>query len=90
MRSAPIPQPPHPGISSAATELRHAVLLTRHRLRGVLEERTRVQEGLASWSGPHRTRFDEDTADLLAAGRALDAALTARIAALDAEHTWRW
>ncbi len=90
MRSAPIPPPPRPGTSAAATELRQAVLLARQRLREVLHERTRAQQGLTSWSGPHRTRFDEDTADLLAAGRALDAALTARLATLDVEHPWRW
>ena len=70
---------------AAAGELRAAITTTRSRLLDVLHARARTLGSIATWSGPHRRRYDEDAAELLAAGRALDASLRTLLVALEAE-----
>ena len=70
---------------AAAGELRAALVTARSRLLDVLHARARTLSSVTTWVGPHRERYDEDAAELLAAGRALDASLRQLLAALDAE-----
>lgn len=69
----------------AAGELRDAIVTTRSRLLDVLHARARTLASITTWAGPHRTRYDEDAAELLAAGRALDDSLRQLLVALEAE-----
>lgn len=69
----------------AAHELRTAITTTRQRLLDVLHARARTLGSTLTWHGPHRDRWEEDTAELLAAGRLLDQTLAGLLDALDAE-----
>lgn len=69
----------------SAHELRHAITTTRDRLVDVLHARARTLGTTLTWHGPHRDRWERDTADLLAAGRLLDQTLLGLLTALDAE-----
>ena len=68
-----------------AHELRAAITTTRQRLVDVLHARARTLGSTLTWHGPHRDRWEQDTADLLAAGRLLDQTLAELLTALDAE-----
>ena len=70
---------------AAAGELRAAIATARARLVDVLHARARTLASVTTWVGPHRQRYDEDAAELLAAGRALDESLRQLLVALDAE-----
>lgn len=70
---------------AAASELRAAIATTRARLLDVLHARARTLSSVTTWVGPHRQRYDEDAAELLAAGRELDESLRQLLIALDAE-----
>lgn len=69
----------------AADELRAAIATARARLLDVLHARARTLSSITTWVGPHRQRYDQDAAELLASGRALDASLRGLLVALDAE-----
>lgn len=69
----------------SARELRTAITTTRRRLVDVLHARARTLGSTLTWYGPHRDRWEQDTADLLAAGRVLDQTLAGLLTALDAE-----
>lgn len=82
-----LPEPLQPVLrcTASAHELRAAITTTRVRLHEVLEDRQRSAGTPVTWAGPHRQRYDEDTTDLLAAGRLLDHVLRDLLTALDAE-----
>lgn len=69
----------------SAHDLYLAITTARHRLLDVLHARARTLGTIGSWTGPHRTRYDRDAEELLAAGRALDASLGELLTALEAE-----
>lgn len=79
------PQPAGLPDRAAASELRSAIVTARSRLLDVLHARARTLASITTWEGPHRTRYDEDAAELLAAGRALDGSLRQLLVALEAE-----
>lgn len=84
-----LPDPPHRRPVSldarAAQDLRDAIVITRSRLLDVLHARARTLATIGTWVGPHRARYDQDAAELLAAGRALDRSLAGLLTAIDAE-----
>ena len=61
------------------------IATARARLHEVLEDRARSMATPITWAGPHRERYDEDAADLLAAGHVLDHVLRDLLTAVDAE-----
>lgn len=82
---------PHPPLqpvrtdTASAHELRRTIAMTRSRLLDVLHARAQTLAAATAWTGPHRRRYEEDAANLLDAGRALDRALADLLAALDTE-----
>lgn len=80
-----LPLEPTHAERAAASELRTAIVTARSRLLDVLHARARTLASVTTWEGPHRTRYDEDAAELLAAGRALDGSLRQLLVALEAE-----
>lgn len=83
--SDPVPLRPVQTDPHSSHQLHAAIVTARHRLLDVLHARARTLGSIGTWSGPHRTRYDQDAEELLAAGRALDASLGQLLTALEAE-----